>query len=316
MNGYSITSNEAKLFKHMDNLQSFQIGKSKPVLFHVSPTNKCNMNCTHCCFSNRDRNIEIPFDKLKKAIKDMKEIGIKSVEFTGGGEPTLYYEINNLTSFVRNEGLALGMNTNGLSINKVKEWSKFDWVRVSLNVFDLDIDINKFVEDVNFLQTKTHITSCYIASNNVTREKMETIVSFAEEQKIPTRIAPDCIQKKQDIRNLIDKINEMVPKSEYVFVSDFNIFLGERRNNNCWCHYLKPFLYSDGWVYACPSSELAYENGRTMKEEFRICRMEDIPEFYSNEPVPKIFGCSYCKYTNQNNILDSIRMRTDFNAFC
>lgn len=313
---YSITSNEVKLFKHFDSLQSFQNGKPKPVLFHISPTNKCNMNCKHCCFSECDRTLEIPVKKLKKSIDDMKNLCVKSIEFTGGGEPTLYPHLNEMVHYIKDKGFALGMNTNGLSIEKVDCWERFDWVRVALNVFDLNVDLEKFERDVKFLQKKTHITSCYIASNDVTKEKLDTIISFAKRLKIPTRIAPDCIQKKEDIKKLIDKIERYIPKSDLIFLSDFNIFLGERDENHCWIHYLKPFLYSDGWVYACPSSELAFENGRTMQKEFRICKMEDILKFYSKNPTPKTFTCSYCKYTNQNNILNAIKRETDFNAFC
>ena len=81
-------------------------------------------------------------------------------------------------------------------------------------------------------------------------------------------------------------------------------------------HMLKPFLYTDGWVYACPSSELAIENNRTMQKEFRICKAEDIYDYYTTKFEPKKFNCSYCKYTNQNNILYDLIQEVEDEEFC
>jgi len=319
---FSITSNEVKLFKHMDNLKSLQQGNVRPVMFHISPTNKCNMGCSHCCFSGRVKHLKIPFPSLKSAIDQMAKLGVKSIELTGGGEPTLYEEINELIAYMKKKGFSIGINTNGLSINKVEDWGLFNWVRVSLNVLDLPSkEFEKFNNNVRFLKSKTKVTACYIASNGVDETKLRRVVKFAKSHKLPTRIAPDCIQQKGEIRALIDEIRTILTigdllDNDYIFLSDFNIFLGERKDNVCMIHMIKPFLYSDGWVYACPSSELAVENDRTMNPEFQICRMERILEYFVSRFEVKHFNCSYCKYTNQNNLLDAVVQETDDNEFC
>jgi len=321
-NKYSITSNEVKLFKHMDNLTSIQNKESKPVMFHIAPTNVCNMNCTHCCFSERDKTIELDHLDLLKALEDIKLLGVKAIEWTGGGEPTLYEALPTVTKIASKMGFSIGMNTNGLNYREDLNYSLFSWVRISLNVFDLGIDLKQWVENVKKIQKQTKVTMCYIASENTPHENLKKVIDFAEEQKIPTRIAPDCIKSKEKIEGTINWIKFITKEeygftdSEYVFISDFNIFLGEREDNVCMMHMLKPFLYSDGYVYACPSSELAIENNRTMQPEFRICKMEDIIDYYTNKFEVKNFKCSYCKYTNQNNILNDLIKEVDDIEFC
>ena len=51
--GRSFSSNHAKLLKHMDRLIDLQEGKRpRPVMFHMSPCNPCNLTCSFCCFAN------------------------------------------------------------------------------------------------------------------------------------------------------------------------------------------------------------------------------------------------------------------------
>ena len=69
MNKYSITSNRVKLFKHLKKLQVIQRGIQAPILLHLSLTNKCDSNCIHCCFSEREKNLSLPFDLAVKAIE-------------------------------------------------------------------------------------------------------------------------------------------------------------------------------------------------------------------------------------------------------
>ena len=218
--------------------------------------------------------------------------------------------------------MSIGMNTNALQYREDLDYSLFDWVRVSLNVFDLGIDLTEWVDNVKKIQKQTKVSACYIHSKETTFETFDNVCDFAEDNKIYTRLAPDCIQEKKDIEAEIDVMNlkltryEEERKTSYIMVSDFNVFLGEREDNICMIHMLKPMLFSDGYVYACPSSELAIENNRTLQPEFRVCKMEDILDYYNNMFEVKHFNCSYCKYTNQNNILKDIITEVDDERFC
>lgn len=316
MNKYSITSNEVKLYKHLDRLQLIQKGYNAPIQLHISTTNKCNQNCMHCCFSERDKKLELPLQDAIDGIYSFYGLGIKSIEFTGGGEPTLYTHINELMDYIKSINLPLGMNTNALSIDRVKDWKYFKWVRVAFNAFDY-CGLDKFKENVFELKRVINkITACYIVPQQINAKNLHKVIDFANECKIYTRIAPDCIQSKDKITHTIDHIKEILNLRNdniYVFCSDFNVYLYE--NKACMIHMIKPFLYTDGYVYCCPSSELAIENNRTMQSKYRVCHVDEIEEYYNNEFDIFDHKCSYCKYSLQNNIIKSLLIETENNEF-
>lgn len=320
LNPYSITSNEAKLYKHLDSLKNIQDGFPSPVLLHLSLTNKCNANCIHCCFSGRDKSLELEYDYAVNVINSFISLGIKSVELTGGGEPTMYKKINDILYFLKISNIKIGMNTNAYNIDNIEDIRLFEWIRVAMNVYDNDDDKMKirFLNNVCKLKEKTKVTACYIVPQEIGVKNLKSVINAANQLQIVTRIAPDCIQSGEKIIKTIDDIKSVLNEyddNKYCFCSDFNIYLGNRPDNICYMHYIKPFLYTDGNVYACPSSELDYSNGRDMNKKFIICNGKDVLEYYRTRLAPKRFDCGYCKYAMQNNIINSIMMETENNEF-
>lgn len=310
------------MFKHLDKMIEIQQGKMRPVMIHIAPTNLCNQNCVHCCFSEREKSISLDFRLLKRAIDQCHNLGIRAVEWTGGGEPTLYPYINEITEYVVSKSMKLGMNTNALSVDKIKEknWKKFQWVRAALNVFDSPdkTRIKRFEENVEYLKDKTKITACYIVPQEIGCKNIGRVIEFTNKYKILSRLAPDCIQTREAIKNQIDEIKKELKKyrnHKYIYLSDFNIYLFNREDNVCLIHMWKPFLYTDGYVYACPSSELAIENNRTMQPKFRVCYASEIENYYKNNFEIFHHTCSYCKYAKQNQILYSLLKEVDHKEF-
>jgi MoaA/NifB/PqqE/SkfB family radical SAM enzyme len=321
-NGYSYTSNDVKLFKHLNNLKKIQNKKAAPIMFCIAETNKCNADCIHCCFADRDKTAELNQDALMSALDQMSSVGADSIEHTGGGEPTMYKGLNAVILHANYLGLKQGMNTNCLKVPEHLRYDLISWVRIGMNVFDggkQDV-IKRFEENAIAIKKQTKVSACYIVTdkcNNDWINNIENVIAFAERNEIPTRITPDCIKHKPDIDAIINKIKLRVAeyKCKHVFVSDFNIYLGDRKNNNCMIHMMKPFLYTDGWVYCCPSSELAIENTKDMLPKYRVCRMEDIQDYYNTKFEVFTHTCSYCKYTKQNELLSALIEETTDNEF-
>jgi len=303
-------------------MTAIQQGKMSPVMIHVAPTNVCNQNCVHCCFSEREKRISLDFALLKRAIDQSHNLGVRAVEWTGGGEPTLYPYINEATEHVAKKSMKLGMNTNALSIDRIKDknWKKFQWVRVALNVFDSNDEarIKRFEENVKYLKLKTRVSACYIVPREIGCKNLARVIKFTNKHKILSRLAPDCIQTKEAIEKQIVQIKGELKKYgdiKYISLSDFNVYLFDREDNVCLMHMWKPFLYTDGYVYACPSSELAIENKRTMQLKFRVCHASQIENYYKNNFEVFHHACSYCKYAKQNQILYSLLKEVDHKEF-
>lgn len=311
----SHTSNNAKLLKHLDKLKLLQGGIPAPILVHMAPTHKCQMNCVFCCFKNRKRkSLDISFEAFKEGMTQFHSLGTRAIEFTGGGEPTLWPHINEAIVWLKDMGFSLGINTNTIDSHLVKHWELFTWVRVSLNVLD-------YYDRINLGPIKeagAYFSGCYIWNDLSTPETLERVAQLANKEKLASRIAPDCIVKLDEIDTAVEVIREalkVTTPSDYMFLSDFNVDT-YRHNQKCFIHLIKPFFYADGFVYPCPSLELAVENDAQLPADFKLCRYDKVVNFYRNRALTiRDFPCSYCKYAKQQVVLDDILTETEFNEF-
>jgi MoaA/NifB/PqqE/SkfB family radical SAM enzyme len=341
--GRSYTSNSVKLLKHLDKLKKIQDNEPpSPVMAHISIINACNLTCSFCCFANRDLTDRLPLERVKKALDSFKKIGVTGIEFTGGGEPTLHPDFEEIVNYSHSLGFKLGLCTNGKNLGtKIKKEivSKFTWVRLGLYGFYEDYTYNLSV----FEGTETTVSAAYVwdeaieTSNNpnVTgewtdskkkilakkfqkRENFLRMIDWVEENKIPTRIAFNAIKKIEEVEKDIETIRGVLSQYnlKYAFLSDFN-FKGSRRNDHCYMHMVKPFLFTDGYIYACPSAELSIENNYNYvpESQFMVCDIEGIEEFYSKPPSLRHHACKYCKYAIQNELIDDILTPTTHNQF-
>ncbi len=108
------------------------------------PQNLCNQSCSFCSYRLPDnKNSEvfddrsfIPWYALLGVLEDLKDLGVKGIELTGGGEPLIYPAINDLLLHINNMGFALGLVTNGTAYRRVNCWDELNqlrWVRVSID---------------------------------------------------------------------------------------------------------------------------------------------------------------------------------------
>ena len=347
--GRSYTSNATKLLKHMDRLQIIQDGgRPKPVMFHMSPSNPCNLTCSFCCFANRAMKDMLTLDQMKSAIDQFADLGVLGMEFTGGGEPTLHPQLDEAIAHAHSRGLKIGVCTNGSQLKKVKNWHMLSWVRLGmyswdekkpyeyhLEVFEgLDIEISAaYVWDgAPETSTNPNITGEWsdtkakkLASNSYKEENFMKMLAWVEEKKIPCRIAFNAIKSIEEVEADIEKIRTLITKHEllngklkYAFLSDFN-FTGIRRNDHCYMHAVKPCVFTDGNVYVCPSAELAPENNYAVNDEFILCDIAGITTYYNSlvgeDKILRHHNCSFCKYAAQNHLVDDVMTKTKHNSF-
>lgn len=319
-NKYSITSNIAKLLKHLKELGDIQRRLATPILLHLMPTNRCNLSCPTCCFADANKlpKQELDIKETKEILKQFKRLGTKAVENTGFGDPTCYTYINELIKIEHKLGFKIGMNTNGYLGKKITEWSKLTWVRLSMNTLDFyPVEKAYPLDYIRQKAPKLKITGCYVW-NEKGKKNLPTVIKFAEKEKIPVRVVPNCISSDKEIKKQIKLIKKLIPEtSKYVFVSDFNIDTGKRENLKCYMHLIKPALAPNGYIYSCPSSELSLENGTILNDQFKVCKGIDVYKFYRSKKAFKIkeHSCSYCKYKKQNELLHDLLIETENNEF-
>ena len=130
-----------KIFGHLEELHKVKNGERiSPIYVRIKPTNRCNQNCYYCHYKNPYLELdqyhpadEISREKMLEIIRDFKEIGVKAVTFSGGGEPLLYPYIEETMEAVLLAGIDLSIITNCslLTGEKAKLLAKAKWVRIS-----------------------------------------------------------------------------------------------------------------------------------------------------------------------------------------
>ncbi|MCX8205476.1 MAG: radical SAM protein, partial [Candidatus Nezhaarchaeota archaeon] len=79
----------------------------------LMPTTLCNLNCVHCMVDKTTAK-SIPLDLVESVLKQAKDLGIREVCLTGGGEPTMYPHLEELVESIVHYGLRFNLVTNGL----------------------------------------------------------------------------------------------------------------------------------------------------------------------------------------------------------
>lgn len=133
-----------KIFCHEDILP--KIGKEvvAPRLIQIMPQNLCNHNCEFCSYrrSGNKNNVMfdsksfIPREKMLEILNDSKDIGVKSFEITGGGEPTIYpYFWEMITRMVKHEfDISIVSNGSNLKDEFIDILSsRLLWARISVD---------------------------------------------------------------------------------------------------------------------------------------------------------------------------------------
>lgn len=96
-------------------------GFPKPLFAEMHITNRCNIECYFCNQAKlRMHNpVELPYNKIIKALSEMKDMGLSSVMFSGGGEPTLHRSFPDIIKYLSdNEITLLQVITNGMIADK------------------------------------------------------------------------------------------------------------------------------------------------------------------------------------------------------
>jgi radical SAM protein with 4Fe4S-binding SPASM domain len=113
-----------------------------PINLEINLTNRCNHRCGWCTYgylhNNQD---ELEVSVVEGLLKTARAMGVKSVTWTGGGEPTLHPHFEQLISSAASFGFKQGLNTNG---NRLSEpvmdilARSFSYVRFSVDAGQTD----------------------------------------------------------------------------------------------------------------------------------------------------------------------------------
>jgi MoaA/NifB/PqqE/SkfB family radical SAM enzyme len=136
--------NQQKALCHRDRITTLIEGKHPaPVHVQLLPTNRCNSACQWCAYRQSGYSSnetffatdEIPFNKLEEIVADCAAMGVRAIEVTGGGEPTMHPQHAELMESIVERGMDLGVVTNGVILRHHTQEAILNsqWVRVSID---------------------------------------------------------------------------------------------------------------------------------------------------------------------------------------
>lgn len=127
-----------KLLHHLDRLTAWQRqGDCFPIYVSFGPVKKCNHKCIFCAYESVEKHKEIfPLNRFESLVDELTTLGVKSLFFSGDGEPLLHPNISEMIQYAKAKGLSLALNTNGTLLNSKIAHEIIpclDWIRVSIN---------------------------------------------------------------------------------------------------------------------------------------------------------------------------------------
>lgn len=144
-----------KILHHHDRIQKLKSGEHiNPISVRLVLSDLCNHNCYFCTFRMENSFTNKMFggtdskgkftlnparflskEKSLEIVKDCADMGVKSIEFTGGGEPTVHPDHVEIFNEVLKNGMEFGLITNGMLFKNGFDDAvlKSTWCRFSLD---------------------------------------------------------------------------------------------------------------------------------------------------------------------------------------
>lgn len=143
---------QAKPLYWLDRLAALREGiVPAPVHVQMVLSDLCNQDCAFCAYrmssglsnelfaegGKKNPNRMIPTAKAREIIDDCAQIGVKAIQFTGGGEPTMHPDHLELFGRAQDHGISTALVTNAVRLNPEHDAvRRMQWVRVSVDAGD------------------------------------------------------------------------------------------------------------------------------------------------------------------------------------
>ena len=299
--GSLIFNPQGKIFANIDRvIEHIETGYTAPVLVEVDPSNACNHACSFCLSSyihfSKYKGTEafsralMPRDMLMNMCKDFVKMGVRAVNWTGGGEPTLNKHLKEAIEYCGQNGIKMGMFTNGTLFDK---WDMFDtlvdnmtWVRISVDagtkktyngvrVAKGNQDWDKMVSNLTKLievnkskGNKIDIGVGYVISPDTYEEIVEFAKFFKDFDLMYCQYKPEIIIREdggvqRDIEFWTDKVQPLLDEAKDILGDKFQVngYKLEdlatdrekfgRNYKKCLGSQIQPCVGADGHVYVC-----------------------------------------------------------------
>lgn len=298
----SLLYTKMKIFHFKDKIDSLPESVDKimaPIHIRIKPTNVCNHNCSYCAY--RVSNLQlgkdmvardyIPREKTMEIIDDIVEMGVKSVSFSGGGEPFCYPYLFDVVEKLSKIKVKFACLTNGSRLNGelAEIFAHYGtWLRISIDGWDdksysfyRGVKIGEFTKVMNNMANFKKLDGkCYLGVVIIVdKHNAAHIYKFIKKLKDvgvgSVKVSP-CIVSNDGTENnnyhqpIFEKVKGQVKKAienltdDNFEISDAYHELKEKfKKEYTWCPYLQilPVIGADLNIYPCQDKAYNLEEG-------------------------------------------------------
>lgn len=313
------TSTGKKYLRQLDMVAGIRAGYPLPVSLQVSPTNKCQLRCVFCSVDERDLSLEWKIEDLVAMISKFIGFGIKTVEFSGGGDPTAYKELPEIVRFCKESGLQIGMITNGVALDRVPRGTleMFSWIRISMVTLDYHGSIKlpqpwpeNTTLGMSYVVGQIDYTGTPRKYTKSDYDGLKKVADYARRYNAAyVRVVPECLTGSEHLMAEIHK--KWIPIVEEIGPPlFFQTHKWQKQAEHCWMDMIKPWAHSDGYIYPCNSVSLNTEARRDFDPKWRLCHWTEIEKYYGergSESLPFVKEiCDQCSFTDNNKIISDL----------
>jgi len=130
---------ERKVNYYMDEIDQIVSGQIVyPITCEIDPSNACNLHCSFCMYADylKNHREKMSLSTFSYLISDLYKLKVRSITFTGGGEPLFHPLINEMIDLAHNLGFKLGLVTNGTFLHRLIHPEYFTFIRISIDSYD------------------------------------------------------------------------------------------------------------------------------------------------------------------------------------
>jgi MoaA/NifB/PqqE/SkfB family radical SAM enzyme len=335
-----------KIFHYKEKLDSLKANIDDikpPIHIRIKPTNVCNHNCWFCAYKAKHLQLGadmierdyIPKDKMIEILDDCKDMGVKAITFSGGGEPFVYkYFLESIQRLIKHN-ISFSAITNGSKLKgEIADLFAINatWIRISIDGFDKEsysksrhINIQEFDKVISNMKDFASIKNrkCNLGVSAIIDDKnYHKIYDFSMMMKdigVDSIKLSGCIvdndREKNNIyhkpffdkaKKLCIKIKQDLQDDSFEVFDSYHYLDDNFQKDYKWCPYLQilPIIGADLNIYPCQDKAYNIKEaliGSIKDRSFKDFWFDDKNKFFKINP--SMHCKNHCVANNKNKMI-------------
>lgn len=317
---------DEKILHHMGKVNIFFNKDKTLIVCELDLTNKCNHNCP-ACTGVKENAAELSFEQISNIVKDLSYLECKGVILSGGGEPLIHPSFIDTLKILANNGIEIGLNTNGLALDKNKAIAILQYCkycRISLDAGTAEMhtkthgtnekSFKKTVNNIKILtnlrdelNSETSLSAGFLTSES-TKPDMENFVALCKQCNLDfaqfrpfTGDYTDITEKYLSLKKKYESDTFKVLASLHKY-KHFNENI-RKTYDKCYGMFFSTVITADNKIFAClhhrqkekykiaDLNELSLENAWQSYKKYKVFEEIDVntcPNFCRNDAFNRV----------------------------